>query len=83
MPKWCVLAVEKLLTTGRKTWWQLSPAFVSALHPMNTLCEQPLIFPTVTRKLPPRISTPKRTILPLFEQKFYPVSTAPIISITN
>lgn len=83
MPNTCVLFVENLLTTGRKTCSQVSPSFVEVTAAANASCEQPQVFPILTRLFPPSLSTRKNPFSPLIEQKFYPVSTAPIISITN
>jgi hypothetical protein len=79
----CANMGENLGTIGRKTWAHLSPLMRTTLSTTYLQCEQPTYFPQVVHYSPPALSPLKYRILPLIEQKFYPVSTAPIISTTN
>lgn len=83
MPNACVKLWENLRKAAGKTCWYLSPAFHHGFVLANNTCEQADFIPTFTRTFPPTLSTRKIAVSPLVEQKFYPVSTGPIISITN
>lgn len=74
---------DNLRTSSGKVWGGLSTTSHLSARTVLNLCVQSHIFTLVVRVFHPELFTLKWAILPPVEQKFYPLSTEPIISITN
>lgn len=83
MRKACVKGMENLWMTTRKTSARPSTHFIKAIYSWYRVWVQPVVFQPFTHKYPRVSSTAKIAYLPLVEQKFYPVSTGPIIRATK
>lgn len=83
MPKPCVKLWDNLRTIGCITRGELSTKCIHPTRQYHALCAQAQVFRVVLPRFHPELFTLKDASLPLIEHKFYPLSTEPIISITN
>ena len=79
----CVQPMDNLRTNHGETCVRSSTIDEHVDQLLRELCEQPTDTPQVTHSYTRHSSTPIITNLPLAEQKFYPVSTGPIIRTTK
>jgi hypothetical protein len=83
MPNTCVKLWDNRWEMLGKSWGRLSTKSRFRRKQLAYPCEQPPFVPSVIQGFPRQLFTQNIVFSPLIEQKFYPVSTAPIISITN
>ncbi len=79
----CGKSVNSLWVSAGTSCGTLPTSYQPIVTNAQTMCAEAQVLPIVVPFLHPGISTLFSAILPLFEQKFYPFSTGPIISITN
>jgi hypothetical protein len=82
MPKSCVQLWDNLRETVGTNWGGLSTKCMQRYEAASTSCAQWPVIPLVVPWFHPQLFTQIIAFSPLIEQKFYPLSTEPIIRTT-